>query len=80
MNEGHSAFLVTELMKKKSLDNIIDSCVFTTHTPVEAGLEKFDYWKYLFHQGIPLGWKTTHHNQLQHLCEHAKQPTCQRRL
>ncbi|MFH1248783.1 MAG: alpha-glucan family phosphorylase [archaeon] len=45
MNEGHSAFLITELMKKKSLDNIIDSCVFTTHTPVEAGLEKFDYWR-----------------------------------
>lgn len=44
MNEGHSAFLIFELMKQdKSLEEIIDKCVFTTHTPVEAGLEKFNY-------------------------------------
>ncbi len=44
MNEGHSAFLTFELMKKgNSLEEIIEKCVFTTHTPVQAGIERFDY-------------------------------------
>lgn len=44
MNEGHSAFLILELMKKgMKLEDIIKKCVFTTHTPVESGLQKFEY-------------------------------------
>ncbi len=51
MNEGHSAFLTLELVReqlqsKKSLDQAIDAvrshCVFTTHTPVPAGHDRFD--------------------------------------
>lgn len=52
MNEGHSALVVLELIKKTKNDNpeytkerIIKSvrkkCVFTTHTPVPAGHDKF---------------------------------------
>jgi len=43
MNEGHSAFLIFELLKNMDLDEVKKRCVFTTHTPVEAGLERFDY-------------------------------------
>ena len=52
LNEGHSAFLLIErivhLMKDKGLDfdtarEIVQgSTIFTTHTPVPAGIEKFD--------------------------------------
>ncbi len=51
MNEGHSAFLVLErirgLMQKHGLsfeaagEVVRGSCVFTTHTPVDAGNERF---------------------------------------
>ena len=50
MNEGHAAFLALELMKEKleagkSLDQAkaetTQECIFTTHTPVEAGRERF---------------------------------------
>jgi starch phosphorylase len=43
MNEGHSAFLIFELLRNMSIDEVRKHCVFTTHTPVEAGLERFDY-------------------------------------
>ena len=44
LNEGHAAFLIFELLKKyKSLEEVKKHCVFTTHTPVRAGLEEFDY-------------------------------------
>ncbi len=57
MNEGHSALLTLELLNdtKRSIEevwdeNLIwdfeavrDKCVFTTHTPVEAGHDKFEY-------------------------------------
>ena len=57
MNEGHSSLLTIELMNmhKRSIedvwderlvwdiDKIKDLCVFTTHTPVEAGHDKFPY-------------------------------------
>jgi starch phosphorylase len=44
LNEGHSAFLVFELLKKyKTIGEVKKHCVFTTHTPVEAGHERFDY-------------------------------------
>lgn len=57
MNEGHSALLTLELLndKKRSIEEVWDEnlvwdaeavkelCVFTTHTPVEAGHDRFDY-------------------------------------
>jgi starch phosphorylase len=57
MNEGHAAFLTLELLHefKKDIESVWDEehiwdtesvkelCVFTTHTPVEAGHDKFSY-------------------------------------
>lgn len=57
MNEGHAAFLVIELLHrfKRDIESVWDErsiwdiarvrdlCVFTTHTPVEAGHDKFPY-------------------------------------
>ena len=45
MNEGHSCLLTLELLAKNGgdLDNVRDRCIFTTHTPVEAGHDKFSY-------------------------------------
>ncbi|MFT4244192.1 MAG: alpha-glucan family phosphorylase [Candidatus Woesearchaeota archaeon] len=52
MNEGHSAFLTLELYKKYGKEtgnwcnsNVIDRCVFTTHTPIAAGHDHFEYEK-----------------------------------
>lgn len=51
MNEGHSAFLVLELLKrelssgktKSEAEQLVkEKCVFTTHTPVPAGHDRFD--------------------------------------
>ncbi len=57
MNEGHSALLTIELLndKKRNIEEVWDEnliwdsdavkelCVFTTHTPVAAGHDRFDY-------------------------------------
>lgn len=57
MNEGHAAFLAIELLHrfKRDIESVWDErsiwdvarvrdlCVFTTHTPVEAGHDKFPY-------------------------------------
>ena len=51
MNEGHASLLVLELLKKRNGENaeawdfssIRNQCVFTTHTPVPAGHDQFDY-------------------------------------
>ena len=52
LNEGHAAFLIYELWIKKLLkgvppeqawNEVRETCVFTTHTPVPAGHDKF-YW------------------------------------
>ncbi len=45
MNEGHSSFLTLELLRRNEMneDKVRDLCVFTTHTPVEAGHDKFSY-------------------------------------
>jgi starch phosphorylase len=49
MNEGHSALLTLELLHKqgwtmmKDVEAIRDACVFTTHTPVPAGHDQFEY-------------------------------------
>jgi glycogen phosphorylase len=51
MNEGHSAFLVLELLKqefesgktREEAERAVRSkCVFTTHTPVQAGHDRFN--------------------------------------
>jgi glycogen phosphorylase len=50
MNEGHAAFLTLELMREKIADGRLheqamketrSQCIFTTHTPVEAGHDRF---------------------------------------
>jgi glycogen phosphorylase len=57
MNEGHASFLTLELLNrfKRPIEDVWDEklvwdkrsvknlCVFTTHTPVEAGHDKFPY-------------------------------------
>jgi len=45
MNEGHSSLLALELLQKNGMDadRVRNLCVFTTHTPVEAGHDKFSY-------------------------------------
>jgi starch phosphorylase len=57
MNEGHAALLTLELMNRfrlpppewregeprHDLGAVRERCVFTTHTPVEAGHDRFDY-------------------------------------
>jgi len=45
MNEGHSAFLSLELLRESGGDEkkVRRSCVFTTHTPVWAGHDVFDF-------------------------------------
>jgi starch phosphorylase len=45
MNEGHSSFLAVELLRKFDMDEekVKELCVFTTHTPVESGHDKFSY-------------------------------------
>ncbi len=51
LNEGHCAFLVLELLREKlaagnqlsdAEDSVRASCVFTTHTPVIAGHDRFN--------------------------------------
>ncbi len=70
MNEGHAAFLAFELMREKmaggrnaaeALAAVREKCIFTTHTPVEAGHDRFnaelmDYalHKYIAELKIPL--------------------------
>lgn len=43
MNEGHSALLTLELMARfqQDIETIREMCVFTTHTPVPAGHDRF---------------------------------------
>jgi starch phosphorylase len=51
MNEGHAAFLTLELIREKlaaglplpeALAKTREQCIFTTHTPVEAGHDRFN--------------------------------------
>ena len=50
MNEGHAAFLALELIREKMHENLSftdacdatrEQCIFTTHTPVPAGHDRF---------------------------------------
>ncbi|QSG05479.1 alpha-glucan family phosphorylase [Halapricum desulfuricans] len=45
MNEGHAALLTLELLKENDMDPepVREQTVFTTHTPVEAGHDQFDW-------------------------------------
>jgi len=45
INEGHASFLALELLHKYAMDveKVRELCVFTTHTPVESGHDKFSY-------------------------------------
>ena len=60
MNEGHSAFLTLELLREqlnskvpapKAEAFVRQHCVFTTHTPVPAGHDRFDHG--LMHAAFP---------------------------
>jgi starch phosphorylase len=43
MNEGHSSLLTLELLRRYEMDvdRVKEMCIFTTHTPIEAGHDKF---------------------------------------
>jgi starch phosphorylase len=45
MNEGHSALLTLELLKKHKMEpeKVRDQCIFTTHTPVQSAFDRFAY-------------------------------------
>ncbi len=44
MNEGHAVFLTLALLKDLGSEaKVREKCVFTTHTPVPAGHDKFSY-------------------------------------
>ena len=45
MNEGHSALLTLELLRKSNMDaeSVRRRCIFTTHTPVDAAFDRFSY-------------------------------------
>jgi len=51
MNEGHSSLLTLELLNERKrkkepvwdIDGVKRMCVFTTHTPVPAGMDQFSY-------------------------------------
>lgn len=71
LNEGHAAFVTLELWARglaEGLDmhaawaRVIEQCVFTTHTPVPAGHDRFDWhlidpvlgpWRHRL--GLPMG-------------------------
>ncbi len=61
MNEGHAAFLTLELIREhmttgrtfqEALDQTRAKCIFTTHTPVQAGHDRFspDLVEYALHR------------------------------
>lgn len=66
MNEGHSAFLTLELVKElKDIEKVKERCIFTTHTPVPAGHDKFAIRlvkKYLDEENYALITKTHREN------------------
>ncbi|MBU1998833.1 MAG: alpha-glucan family phosphorylase [Candidatus Omnitrophica bacterium] len=51
MNEGHSSLLTLELLNERKgkaepiwdVNGVKEMCVFTTHTPVPAGMDQFSY-------------------------------------
>jgi starch phosphorylase len=71
MNEGHAAFLTLDLLREKiaagrSFEDAVKQtkaeCIFTTHTPVEAGHDRFspdlmDYAMRRFQSHIPVPFR-----------------------
>jgi glycogen phosphorylase len=52
LNEGHAAFLTLHLLRRhRRPEEVRDRCIFTTHTPVEAGHDRFSYK--LFEHTLP---------------------------
>jgi len=45
LNEGHAGFAPLELMRRYGYEGAKSRTVFTSHTPVEAGHDMFDYGK-----------------------------------
>jgi glycogen phosphorylase len=43
LNEGHAALLTLDLLRRFDYARVREHCIFTTHTPVDAGHDKFDY-------------------------------------
>ena len=73
MNEGHSAFLVLELLREelksgKPLEEaekaVKPKCIFTTHTPVPAGHDRFSTDLMYYALGKYWSATTLDHNQL----------------
>ncbi len=70
MNEGHAAFLTLELIREKmaagknftdALNETKSHCIFTTHTPVEAGHDRFspdlmNYSMQRYCSQLPVPW------------------------
>ncbi|MCF7974584.1 MAG: alpha-glucan family phosphorylase [Phycisphaerae bacterium] len=73
MNEGHAAFLTFELLAeqlkrhkraragKSDIDTVKQQCVFTTHTPVPAGHDRFGIKEAKRLLGDHPMWKLTRH-------------------
>ncbi len=83
MNEGHAAFLTLELLKEREYkDELVrPSCAFTTHTPVAAGHDVFDYDMAYKVVGDMLPWhirKIAGEDRLSmtHLAMHLSRYTC----
>jgi glycogen phosphorylase len=89
MNEGHAAFISLELIREKLLQGLSydealaktrQQCVFTTHTPVEAGHDRFgpDLFQYALQRLQPQ--VTSSFDQLMALGRvdpaNAKEPFC----
>ena len=45
LNEGHGAFATLEMLKRYGMKAAKEKMVFTTHTPIEAGHDRFEYDK-----------------------------------
>jgi starch phosphorylase len=58
LNEGHAAFAGLELLAEENYENALvkKKCVFTSHTPVPEGHDKFGYQKSWHYAGKYLPW------------------------
>src|SRR3546814_789993 len=69
LNEGHAALLAAALLRRYphpagrptegalryNADRVRERCVFTTHTPVEAGHDRFDYGDVAIVEAVKIG-------------------------
>ncbi len=58
LNEGHAAFTTLQLLAESGFkdDEVRKRCIFTTHTPVPEGHDKFDWGKAYHYAGKYLPW------------------------